>query len=601
MEKRRFFKYLAKLAARCCTLLAADGTALAASSARCRVRASDPAWPNAASWEELNLLVGGNLVPVQSPLVACGPDASCREDLLKNLRNPYYIADEAGLTQISGWVDAWTAKTSAFVVAVRSTSDVVVAVNFARSNNLRLVIKGGGHSYQGTSNASDSLLISMRAANRITIHESFVADGCAGIQRPQPAVSIGAGALWMEAYHAVTTVAGRYVQGGGCATVGVAGLIQSGGFGSFSKRYGLAAAGLIEAEVVTADGEVLHANQHKNADLFWALKGGGGGSLGVITKVTLRTHELPAFFGGVGATIKAGSAAAFRRLIAQFIAFYNDRLLNPQWGESISLRPDNTLGISMVFHGLDEQQASAVWHTFFDLVAEAPDDFSFLAKPSIVGVPARSWWDPDYRKKHLPKTVIADSRPGAPESNIWWTDNQDEAGAYIRGYESAWLPAAMLKKSQQHKLVDAIFASSRHSEVTLHFNKGLAGAPSDAIAEARDTPMNPVVLEAFALAIIASGERQVHPGLGNGPDLTAGRKEARAIAMAMRELRRLLPNVGSYVSESNYFEPRWQQAFWGVGYPRLMAVKRKYDPSGLFFVHHGVGSEDWSADGFTRL
>ena len=83
------------------------------------------------------------------------------------------------------------------------------------------------------------------------------------------------------------------MQGGGCMTVGVAGLIQSGGFGSFSKAYGMAAASLLEAEVVTADGAVRIANACTNPDLFWALKGGGGGSLGVVTRLTLRTHELP--------------------------------------------------------------------------------------------------------------------------------------------------------------------------------------------------------------------------------------------------------------------------------------------------------------------
>ena len=68
----------------------------------------------------------------------------------------------------------------------------------------------------------------------------------------------------------------------------------------------------------------------------------------------------------------------------------------------------------------------------------------------------------------------------------------------------------------------------------------------------------------------------------------------------MDELRNLVPNAGSYVSESNFFEPNWQQSFWGTNYARLLAVKAQYDPDGLFFVHHGVGSEGWSADGFTK-
>jgi len=69
----------------------------------------------------------------------------------------------------------------------------------------------------------------------------------------------------------------------------------------------------------------------------------------------------------------------------------------------------------------------------------------------------------------------------------------------------------------------------------------------------------------------------------------------------MTELLRAAPNAGSYVSESDFFEKDWQRSYWGANYPRLAAIKKKYDPDGLFFVHHGVGSEEWSADGFERL
>jgi hypothetical protein len=69
----------------------------------------------------------------------------------------------------------------------------------------------------------------------------------------------------------------------------------------------------------------------------------------------------------------------------------------------------------------------------------------------------------------------------------------------------------------------------------------------------------------------------------------------------MNEFLKIDRDAGSYVSESDFFDANWQRSFWGENYPRLQAVKRRYDPDGLFFVHHGVGSEDWSADGFTRL
>lgn len=69
----------------------------------------------------------------------------------------------------------------------------------------------------------------------------------------------------------------------------------------------------------------------------------------------------------------------------------------------------------------------------------------------------------------------------------------------------------------------------------------------------------------------------------------------------MNELRSVAPEPAAYVSESNFFERDWQRAYWGGNHARLVAVKKKYDPSGLFFVHNGVGSEQWSADGFTKL
>ena len=88
---------------------------------------------------------------------------------------------------------------------------------------------------------------------------------------------------------------------------------------------------------------------------------------------------------------------------------------------------------------------------------------------------------------------------------------------------------------------------------------------------------------------------------GREPDVSAARKSREQIRRCMNELRAVAPNGGAYVSESNFFEQNWQQAYCGTNYPRLKSVKRKYDPTGLFFVHNGVGSEGWSPDGFSRL
>ena len=510
------------------------------------------------------------------------------------MQNPFYIGDQPGGTQVSGWLDAWTPAPSVYAVEARSANDVAAAVNFARDHNLRLVVKGGGHSYLGTSNAPDSLLVWTRAMNKVTLHDAFVPRGCK--MRPVPAVSAEAGAMWIDLYQAVTTEGGRYVQGGGCTSVGSAGLVQSGGFGSFSKGFGTAAASLLEAEVVTADGKIRVVNACTNPDLFWALKGGGGGSWGVVTRVSLRTHQLPEFFGWAGGTVKARTDDAFRKLISHFISFYVANLLNPHWGEQIALGGDNTLSLSMVCQGLSKEEIKQVWQPFFDWVSASPSDFSANRLRTGAGK-ARGWWDVPHND-----SMVQDRREGAAKHHGWWRGDQDQVGAFIHGYDSMWLPAALLKPDKQSVLANALYLASRHKRVQLHFNKGLAGASAETIAAAKNTATNPAVCEAFCLAIIADGERPSYPGLSRPAiDFGAARNDARKIDLAAQELRRIAPGAGSYVSESNFFNASWQQAYWGKNYARLRAVKKKYDPDGLFFVHHGVGSEEWSPDGFSRL
>jgi FAD/FMN-containing dehydrogenase len=312
MQRRSVLKGLAAVVAVPPALWPRFPSMAAAARVIRRVRPADAAWPKAASWQKLNAAVGGNLIEVHSLFGACPAEpkgADC-QDAVKNIANPFYIGDQPGGTQVSGWLDAWTPTPSVYAVKARNAADVAAAVNFARDNNLRLVVKGTGHSYQGTSNAADSLLIWTRAMNAVTVHESFVPAGCERKVAPVPAVTAEAGAVWIDLYHAVTREAGRYVQGGGCTDVGVAGLVQSGGFGSMSKGFGTAASWLLEAEIVTADGVVRTANACTNPDLFRAIKGGGGGSWGVVTKLTLRTHELPQNFGGASGTIKTMRSAS---------------------------------------------------------------------------------------------------------------------------------------------------------------------------------------------------------------------------------------------------------------------------------------------------
>ena len=602
MKRRQFLKTAAAIPVALAGSSGVGPVAAGPSVPMRRVRPGDPEWPSPASWERLKESVGGQLIELKSPLEACRstPQGAACAELFKELKNPYFIGDNPALTQTSGWVDAWTSAPSVYAVAAAQTADVVAAVNFAREHKLRLVVKGGGHSYQGTSSAPDSLLIWTRAMNGISLHDAFVPKGCEGKVAAQPAITVGSGAIWGHVYDAVTTKGGRYVQGGGCATVGVAGLIQSGGFGTFSKSFGLAAAGLLEAEVVLPDGSVRIANAGSDPELFWALKGGGGGSLGVVTRLTLRTRELPQSFGVVSGTIRARTDGAFRDLIARAIEFYHERLFNPRWGEQMRFGR-NTLQLQMLSQGLDRKQMQAVWKPFLDWVASRPADFVVAAPVTIAALPPRRFWDPKFWDQLPVKVIVHDDRPHAPKENFFWAGNGGEAGWLVHGYRSAWLPASLLDKDRQNTLVDALFAASRHWQVELHFNKGLAGAPAEERAAARDTATNPAALDAFALAIIGGSSGPAFPGIpGHEPNVAAARRDAAAINRAMEELLKDVPQPGSYVSESDYFERDWQHSFWGTNYPRLAAAKKRYDPDGLFVVHHGVGSEEWSPDGFTR-
>ena len=608
MHRRDFLKVAAGvsfISASIEAAAAANPAANPAAAARfTRVRPGDARWPPEQAWQSLGNAVGDRLIKLDDPLAACreNPDSPACQAFLKEIRNPYFISENPSLTETSGWLDAWSSRPSTYAVKVRTTDDVVAAVNFARENNLRLVVKGGGHSYQGTSESADSLMIWTREMNAITIHDAFVPQGCDATHAPQPAVTVETGARWYPIYEEVTTRGARYVQGGGCATVGVAGFIHGGGFGSFSKKFGQGAAALLQAEIVTADGGVLLVNACNHPDLFWAVKGGGGGSFGVLTRLTLRTRELPTTFGGVYVRIKATSGAAFQDLLLRVMHLYSESLFNPTWGEEIAFGADNTIAVSMRFQGLEQSEAEAIWRPFMAALADAPKDFIVEAPLEVIAMPARHYWDAEYFLKHFPTHAIRDDRPGAPSTNVFSSGDAAQVGIFVYGYTSGWLPASLLRAEGLPNLVDALFAATRNYLVTLHFNKGLAGAPREEIEAARDTAMNPAVLDAFALFIIAGGGPPAFAGIaGHEPDLAVARNDAHAIKAATEALLKAAPGAGSYLAEADYFDPNWKRSYWGPNFDRLATVKKRYDPDGLFFAHHGVGSDEWSADGFTRL
>jgi FAD/FMN-containing dehydrogenase len=539
---------------------------------------------------ELANLVGDRLLDVQAPLRACvtDPGSPAAEAALANLRNPYAIEDDPGAFQTTGWFGAYDSQHSPRAVAAELAADIAAAVDFARDRGIGLVIKGAGHDYLGRSSAPESLLIWTHRMREITVHDAFRPAGTAGTDGPAvPAITVGAGTRWLEAYQAATEH-GRYVQGGGCVSVGAAGgFPQGGGFGSFSRRYGTAAGNMLEAEVVLASGEIVVANEAQHADLFWALRGGGGGTFGVVTRLTMRTHPMPGTISSVRGTIRASGDAEFRRLLTELVRLLAS-LCNDRWGESVTLSGDNSAEFGMQAVDLTDDEARAVWRPFLDWVDGQPG--AFTSTVSIRSVPFGALWNAGLRDQHSPGSVSRDDRPGAPRERFWNTSNQFEVSWYVHAYGSRWLPRRLFDDAEA--LTDGLFEASRSWPFQLHFNKALSGAASEAVARDRGTAINPKAFDAAALALTASWEQYAFPGVpGHEPDAENAARGAGLAGQTMQVLRALTPGAGSYVNETDYFEPGWQDSFWGPNYPRLLEIKHRYDPANMFRVHHGVGSE----------
>jgi FAD/FMN-containing dehydrogenase len=188
------------------------------------------------------------------------------------------------------------------IAVCESTDDVVAAVGFARDEGLPISVYGGGHSVTGASVLDDGLVIDMRGMKAIAVDpEARTARAEAGLN-------------WGE-FDAATQEHGLAVTGGRVPDTGIAGLALGSGSGWLERKCGFTCDNLLGAEVVTADGRVVQASATENADLFWALRGGGG-NFGIVTAFTLRLHPVgPVVYGGLLAwpAFMAGEVVRFWR------------------------------------------------------------------------------------------------------------------------------------------------------------------------------------------------------------------------------------------------------------------------------------------------
>jgi FAD/FMN-containing dehydrogenase len=169
--------------------------------------------------------------------------------------------------------------TPAAVVAVKSINDVQKAVAFAAKNSIKIAARSGGHSYIGASAANSAMVIDLRQLP-------------GGITSDDRGLATVSAAAQLDSVQTALAAQGRSIPTGSCPTVGVAGLTLGGGLGSDARRCGLTCDALMSASVVLPSGEAITVAPDDHADLFWALRGGGGGNFGVVTSFTLRTFPV---------------------------------------------------------------------------------------------------------------------------------------------------------------------------------------------------------------------------------------------------------------------------------------------------------------------
>ena len=210
---------------------------------------------------------------------------SLQNDILSEFLDVQFITpDKAGYDEARALYNGMIDKRPRYILRCETQSDVQAAIKFAQSNDLILAIRGGGHNGPGLGSCNDGVVIDLSPMKTVDV------DADSRIVR------VGAGCTQGEV-DAVTSQYGLAIPAGIVSSTGIAGLTLGGGHGYLTRKYGLTIDNLLQAEVVLANGRCVTANEDENADLFWALKSGGG-NFGVVTEFTFQAHPVDQVFAG---------------------------------------------------------------------------------------------------------------------------------------------------------------------------------------------------------------------------------------------------------------------------------------------------------------
>ncbi|KAJ1531226.1 hypothetical protein HK405_001435, partial [Cladochytrium tenue] len=278
---------------------------------------SESCWPNSTAWAAFNSTIGGRLIEVVPVAKPCYDDPTSDACLAveAGYYDPYFRSATPGAAQYLNWetcgaancqidlvdptdaplVNCSIGRLSVYAVNVSSNADVAIAIAFARTFRIKIAVKNTGHDYHGRGNAPDSLTIWTHNLKKMEYVPAFTVG-----KTSSPAFIFGSGVQTYEA----TPFADSYnksITQGDCPSVGVAGgWWTGGGKGPFGPLYGLGAENVLQFTIITADAIVRTLNSESTgdeADLFWAVRGGGGGTWGVVTEVVFKAHPIQPFVG----------------------------------------------------------------------------------------------------------------------------------------------------------------------------------------------------------------------------------------------------------------------------------------------------------------
>ncbi|KAF8584809.1 FAD-binding domain-containing protein [Ramaria rubella] len=420
-------------------------------------------------------------------------------------------------------------------VDVKTEKDVLRTLQFAQDSRMPVVVKNSGHDYSGRSTSPGSIGLWTRNLRSMSYDSQFIPSGCEGSFEKRGAITVGAGVNWGEAYefaeqHNVLLIGGAH------KTVGVAGgWLQGGGHGPLSNSLGLGVDHVLEFELITGSGIHVVANECRNTDLFFALKGGGGGTFGVILKATLETlptRDLHAV------ALQIGNSSEDQRQFVKHIVENTIQYSQAGWGGYIMVGPTSILTFvnpvatetaafdairplqefAEKHHGLLKSSTEQSFTAFFDKYIQPipiPVGIPFIVSSRLI--PSRAFGTSDSQEELVNATM--EMSTNAPVSFVQATAPFDFKGHGQTSVTPAWRTA----------LWHFTAASTWPFNASLETRKGAVGQ----LSRAFDT------------------------------------------------FRRIYPESGAYFNEADIHEPDHQTAFWGNNYPELIAIKTKYDPHNI--------------------